>query len=195
MSSPITKAAPVFIKKLIGLLLPPFLAVATSIAQADWNIDLSRRQKTVRDADLNESAGREVTEPAPKKTGLLESVFEGGELTQEAVILSTERGFVPSSLRLRKGSRYLVHVVNVNEKDKNVSFVLDAFGEHHATYYGKIKSFRLEPKKEGVYSFQCPETAAEGRIVVYSPGGSGPPTPLRAPASYQSEDPVGEMRP
>jgi hypothetical protein len=72
--------------------------------------------------------------------------------------------------------------VNVNEKEKNVSFILDGFSEHHATYYGKIKSFRLEPKKEGVYSFQSPETSAEGKLVVFSPQ-MALPASVRGPAS------------
>lgn len=166
-----------------------------SDASAEWKIDLSRRQKAVRDADL-QAAGSADRSPASagaavdsyavdgRAKGLLNTLFEAGDPTQEIVLLSTDRGFVPSSLRLRKGSRYVIHVVNVNEKEKNVSFVLDSFGEHHATYYGKLKSFRLEPKKEGIYSFQCPETSAEGRVVVFSPQGSAGGAPaVRAPAS------------
>ena len=49
---------------------------------------------------------------------------------------------------------------------------------HHATYYGKIKTFMLEPKKEGAYSFESPETSAEGKLVVFNPQAS-----FRAPAS------------
>jgi hypothetical protein len=67
----------------------------------------------------------------------------------------------------------------VNEKEKNVSFVLDSFSEHHATYYGKIKTFTIRPQKEGVFKFVSPETAAQGKLVVFP--ASGPET--RMPAS------------
>ena len=88
---------------------------------------------------------------------------------QELVILNTDKGFVPATVRLRKGTKYVVHVVNVNEKEKNVSFVLDGFAQHQSTYYGKVTEFTIDPKTEGVYSFQCPETALEGRMVVFAP--------------------------
>jgi hypothetical protein len=86
---------------------------------------------------------------------------------QEFVILNTSKGFIPSNVRLRKGLHYTVHIVNVNEDKKNISFMLDAFQQHHATYFGKIKSFDLDPNKEGIFEFQCPETATQGRIVVF----------------------------
>ncbi len=86
---------------------------------------------------------------------------------QEFVILNTSHGFIPSNVRLHKGLHYTVHVVNVNEDKKNVSFMLDAFGQHHATYFGKIKSFELDPNKEGIFEFQCPETSAQGKLVIF----------------------------
>jgi hypothetical protein len=89
---------------------------------------------------------------------------------QELVILNTAKGFIPSNLRLRKGFHYTLHVVNVNEEKKNVSFMLDAFQQHHATYFGKIKTFELDPNKEGIFEFQCPETAALGKIVIFGDG-------------------------
>lgn len=99
---------------------------------------------------------------------------------QEVVILNTGKGFVPASVPLRKGVHYLVHLVNVNKDSKNVSFMLDAFDQHHSTYFGEIKSFPLDPDKEGVFEFQCPETSAEGRMVVYGP--VAPPAPERSTA-------------
>ena len=57
--------------------------------------------------------------------------------------------------------------MNVNEDKKNVSFMLDAFGQHHATYFGKIKSFDLDPTTEGIFDFQCPETSAQGKLVIF----------------------------
>jgi hypothetical protein len=113
--------------------------------------------------------------------GFVDRILEPGEPSQDIVILNTERGFVPNTIRVRKDARYTVHIVNVNEKEKNVSFILDGFSEHHATFFGKVKSFRLEPRKEGVFSFLSPETAVEGKFIVYA---SGPPS-LRAPATAQ----------
>jgi hypothetical protein len=181
---------------------------APSLARAEWKVDFSRRNRATREADLDSSAaqGPTTNERSPSsvrsnsdlnsqpdvsskttvandegpetKKSMFDSVFGANEPVQEIVILNTEKGFVPSSVHVRKNGHYKIHVVNVNEKEKNVSFILDGFSEHHATYYGKIKTFTLEPKKEGVFSFQSPETAAEGRLVVFSPQMS-----VRAPAS------------
>jgi hypothetical protein len=89
---------------------------------------------------------------------------------QAFVILNTDKGFVPNTVRLYRGGHYVLHVVNVNEAQKNVSFMLDAFKQHHATYYGKIKSFAVDAEQEGVFSFMCPETSSEGKIVVLGNG-------------------------
>ncbi len=120
------------------------------------------------------------------KTSFIDRVFDPGEPSQDIVILNTAKGFVPNTIRIRKDGRYTVHVVNVNEKEKNVSFILDGFSEHHATFFGKVKSFKLEPRKEGVYSFLSPETAVEGKFIVFG-GPSSAPTgaPIRVPATAQ----------
>jgi hypothetical protein len=115
------------------------------------------------------------------KSGFFESLFESGQMAGEIVVLNTEKGFVPSTIRVKKGLAYQIHVVNVNEKDKNVSFVLDSFSEHHATFYGKIKTFVIRPQKEGVFKFVSPETSAQGKLVVY-PGNA---TETRTPASEE----------
>jgi len=129
-------------------------------------------------SDVGNAGDAGEDDPARKSKGIFDALFDAGEPVQELVIINTEKGFVPSTVRVRKGGRYMIHVVNVNEKEKNVSFILDGFSEHHATYYGKLKSFRLEPRKEGVYSFQSPETSAEGRLIVFNPEIS-----IRAPAA------------
>lgn len=172
--------------------------IVAAQARAEWAVDFSRRTRASRETDLNEVAkargsmerGPASTEAATvvspsvstdddqKSKGLFETVFETGEPIQEIVILNTEKGFVPSTVRVRKNGRYKVTVVNVNEKEKNVSFILDGFSEHHATYYGKTKTFLLEPKKDGVFSYQSPETAAEGKLVVFNPQAT-----IRVPAS------------
>ena len=154
-----------------------------SAVHADWNVDFSRRGQQTRSQDLREPASVEaavMTEP--QKSGFFESLFENSQIAQEIVVLNTEKGFVPSTIRVKKGLSYQVHVVNVNEKEKNVSFVLDSFSEHHATFYGKIKSFVIRPQKEGVYKFVSPETSAQGKLVVF-PGGAA--VENRAPASEE----------
>ncbi len=169
------------------------LTIAAPLAHAEWTVDFSRRSKAKREADLlsrqvmedTSRAPASVTiqpeiadeKPAPEK-GLFDTIFDAGEPVQDLVIMQTDRGFVPATVRVRKNGRYKIHVVNVNEKEKNVSFILEGFSEHHATYYGKIKVFTLEPKKEGTYSFQSPETSAEGKLIVFNPQIN-----LRAPAS------------
>lgn len=99
---------------------------------------------------------------------IVDVVTEGGGPTQDLVILNTENGFVPETIRLKKGNNYRIHVVNVNDKDKNVSFIMDAFSEQHATFFGQQKTFNLQPKTDGIFSYQCPETAKQGRVIIYS---------------------------
>jgi hypothetical protein len=156
-----------------------FVLLSTSVAEAGWKVDLSHRQKSARDQEIKQ----EATAPSAKEDkSLFDSMFTSEEPMQEVVILNTEKGFVPSTVRMKKDGKYLVHVVNVNEKEKNVSFVLDAFSEHHGTYYGKVQTFKLEPKREGIYSFQSPETSIEGRLIVVSPTGAAAPS-VRIPSS------------
>lgn len=179
----------------------------SSAADAEWKVDLSRRQKEIRHSDMNGGASgdayRETTgsrspastqpmfaneEPHPVKWPTAElpapapqaTSFEAGEQVTELVIMNTQKGFVPNTVRLRKDVKYKLHIVNVNEKEKNISFVLDGFSEHQSTYYGKVKSFYLQPTREGVYSFNCPETSIEGRLVVFAPPGAAN---IRTPAS------------
>jgi hypothetical protein len=174
--------------------------VFSQSASADWTIDFSRRARANRETDLSTAgqtgvngggrnpASLKAADPSAiteeesagqqKSKGLFDVLFDAGEAVQDIVILQTDKGFLPATVRVRKNGRYRISVVNVNEKEKNVSFILDGFSEHHATYYGKIKTFLLEPKKEGTYSFQSPETSAEGKLVVFNPQ-----VTMRAPAS------------
>lgn len=157
--------------------LAALILAFASIGHADWSIDLSRRTQATRGQDLREPASTDQPIQAPQPT-FFESLFQSGEIAQEIVVLNTDKGFVPSQIRVKKGLNYQIHVVNVNEKEKNVSFVLDSFSEHHATFYGKIKTFTIRPQKEGVYKFVSPETSAQGKLVVFP---SGPEN--RVPAS------------
>jgi hypothetical protein len=125
---------------------------------------------------------------------LIGSLFSANEVAQEVVILNTESGFVPSSVRIRRGLKYRIHVVNVNEKEKNVSFVLDGFAEHHSTFFGKMRSFELQPSKEGVFSYQSPETGSEGKLIVL--GAEGLRREIGAVGSRASDSPQnGDRQP
>lgn len=185
-------------KFFIAAAVAAITAFASSV-HAEWTIDLSRRQKEIRQNDLLERAPAASRNPAsvqpvfgetPQKVqwvaplepsqAVVGTSVDSSDPVTEVVILNTPKGFVPNTVRMRKGVKYQVHVVNVNEKEKNISFVLDGFSEHQSTYYGKIKSFYLQPTREGVYSFQCPETSIAGRLVVFAPPGVNN---IRAPAS------------
>lgn len=152
------------------------LLIVTPLSHA-WEVDLSRRQLDFnRVTDQSRLPASTTTDETQSLFG---QVFDSVEPTQDIVILNTEKGFVPDTIRVKKGSSYRIHVVNVNPKDKNVSFVLDAFSEHHNTVYGQERVFNLNPKADGVFSYQCPETAVQGRVVVIS----GPSDSERRPAS------------
>jgi hypothetical protein len=160
-------------------------ALTASAALAEgWKIDLSRRTLQTRTQDLREPASAELPVDAAfsqqKQPGFFESLFIPSDIAQEIVVLNTDKGFVPSTIRVKKGLNYQIHVVNVNEKEKNVSFVLDSFSEHHATFFGKIKTFVIRPQKEGVFRFNSPETSAQGKLVVFPADGK---SDYRAPAS------------
>jgi hypothetical protein len=167
------------VTKCTSLLL---IAAFAFTAQAEWKVDFSRRSQEVRQGDLREPASAEMpvvvgapqapqwnepTQPQESKGGFFKELFESHPTGQEIVVLNTDRGFVPSTIRVKRGVHYQIHIVNVNEKEKNVSFVLDSFSEHHATFYGKIKTFQIRPQKEGVFKFVSPETSAQGKLVVY----------------------------
>lgn len=140
-----------------------FTFVVTTLGQnvLAFEIDLSRRRK-----DVSQQETQAPNRQDNPKNFL--DFFSPSDPKQEFVILNTEKGFVPSKVSLRKGVRYVINVVNVNEREKNVSFILDAFSEHHSTYYGKIKTFEIKPAQEGVFTFQCPETSSEGKFVVFT---------------------------
>lgn len=162
MSSVNSKSAKSFTKFLI--------LAAVSLAGTSgraWEVDLSRRQVDfARSADQDRlPASARESDPA----GLIERALESSEPQQDVVIINTENGFVPSTVYFRKGGNYRVSVVNVNPKQKNVSFVFDAFSENHNTLYGQVKTFTVTPKADGVFTFQCPETAVQGRAVVAAP--------------------------
>ena len=84
------------------------------------------------------------------------------EPSNEIVIINTEKGFVPDRVHVKKGEAYKVHVVNINMREKNVSFIMDSFTQSHNTVFATEKVFVIEPQVEGIYSYQCPETGVQG---------------------------------
>lgn len=158
-------------KDLIKLnLLVVFTALFVCSLAWSFEIDLSRRRKNVEKKMEKQEAAQAARSPNTnyQRQAVISLFSPSEEPKQEMVILNTDKGFVPAKLAMRKGVRYQIHVVNVNTKEKNVSFIMDAFSEHHSTYYGVIKTFELKPAQEGIYSFYCPETSFEGKVVVIS---------------------------
>lgn len=131
-----------------------------------WDVDFSRRQLDFQSV-TDESARMPASTESTEKISLVEQALDPEELPQDVVILSTEKGFVPEQIRLKKNGVYRVHVVNVNTEKKNTSFMMDSFSEFHATSFGVEKKFLIKPKKEGVFSYSCPETAISGKLVIY----------------------------
>ena len=157
------------------------LVLSGYMAYADWEIDFSRRASQMDKYEVKTNNTQ-----ADKSQGFVDSLFKKVVPTEEVVILNTAQGFVPSTIRVRSGVQYRFIVVNVNESARNISFVMDAFAEHHSTYYGQLKSFYVSPKKEGIYSFVSPETSAQGRLIVQPTNKPAPqqPVDMRVPASY-----------
>lgn len=137
----------------------------TSVSHA-WEVDFSRRQVDFNKVNNEDRLPASIQED--QSVSILSKVFDSVEPTQDIVIMNTEKGFVPDTLRLKKGNNYRIHIVNVNGKEKNVSFVLDAFSEHHNTVFGEEKTFNVMPKTDGIFSYQCPETAVQGKMIIYS---------------------------
>ena len=148
-----------------------------------WDVDFSRRQKPSSATTTTETTQQDGVSFIPKSAHNDKDVG----VRQELVILNTQKGFVPSQVRLVKGQHYKVHVVNVNEEKKNVSFIMDGFDQHYATYYGQIKTFNLDPDKEGVFEFECPETTYMGKAVVFGTGKLNTPAPIEIKRNVSSE--------
>lgn len=131
-----------------------------------WEIDLSRRQ--IDFEKVKDESRSPATLKTEKELSLFETVFESTGPTQEIVIMNTDKGFVPETIKLKKGNNYKFHIVNVNEKNKNISFSFEAFSEYHNTLFGKPKTFQINPKLEGIFSFNCPETEVKGKVIIVS---------------------------
>ncbi len=200
MSLPITTRATNF-TSVTRLLIVLAIIFAGLPAFAGWTIDFSRRESQMRswvsDSNLNNSQTSQGQDESMAQNAsganFLDGVVDTTLPTQDIVILNTDQGFIPSKVRVREGQQYRIVVVNVNKKERNASFIMDAFNEHDATFYGKLKSFYIHPKKDGVYSYESPETSMQGELIVY-PANSNPqmsPTHL-VPISLDARAPASE---
>lgn len=147
-----------------------FSCLFSSLSCADWSIDFSRRQKDLIELERQREIFKEE-----KKT-ILDMVTDRQEAMQDLVIINTQEGFQPKKIQVKRDQRYRIHVVNVNKQHKNISFMMDAFSQHHGTYFGDEVVFEIEPRKEGLFDFQCPETTARGQLIVYASD-----TPISSP--------------
>jgi hypothetical protein len=143
-----------------------------------WDVDMSRR-KTDFDRIVDKQrlpASVDVKDSYLGLAALVEPMLP----VQDLVLLSTENGFVPDKIYLRRGQNYRINLVNINDQKRNTSFILDDFAENHATPYGVNKSFEIKPQKMGEYVFHSPETSFRGRVIVVDPA---PRTPASASRS------------
>lgn len=157
--------------KIVKTFINTSIFILCSFAQVKvkaWEVDFSRRQTQLKSSRLPASITEESQLTKEKSSLIPGFLSEALEPAAEIVILLTEKGFVPETVRVRKGQAYQVHVVNVNSKVKNSSFMMDSFSEHHGIFWGDQKTFTIQPKIDGVFSFVSPETGSQGRLVVYS---------------------------
>ena len=119
----------------------------THSAVAEWKVDFSRRRKEIKEREnLHSRSYRRSQLPSsrqgkrgiaslddkftvvPKKeeAPFLEGILERQAPAQEIVIMHTKDGFFPANVQIYKDRRYKVHVVNVHQKSKNVSFMMDS---------------------------------------------------------------------
>lgn len=148
---------------MIKLIISAALVLFFAKSVFAFEIDFSRRASFIKNHEVPGEAPQNPTLPEPTSVEKVKTNFEP---SQDVVILNTDKGFLPKSLSLKEGSKYRISVVNVNEKEKNVSFIMSAFAQYHGTAYGQITTFEVIPQKEGVYTYQCPETSLEGKVVV-----------------------------
>lgn len=175
------------------------LVSVITLSGFDWSIDWSRRQV---DFDKVQNQDRRPTSEINQSplgflseeiVGVVERSTQTYEVADEIVILNTENGFVPAHLKLRKDRQYKISIVNVNAKEKNVSFIMDAFSEMHSTFFGHVRTLTIVPKVDGVFTYQCPELNYEGQITVYSGKGTPPPE-LRLKSAEVKNLPTKKMK-
>lgn len=185
-----------------GFLFAFFYFAQVKVSAFEFPVDMSRRAPASVPEAVSEVPAKAPSKSlfaTPKKTTEVQPEFSArqndAELlkalkkamlptdpSNEIVILNTETGFIPAKVQLRKGEAYKIHVVNLNMREKNTSFLMDAFTQSHNTVFGVQKTFNIEPQVEGIFSFQCPETGIQGQVVVVQD-----PADNRKPASTGSE--------
>lgn len=124
-----------------------------------WEVDFSRRTKELQTMRLPAS----IVDQVPKSSKKMPVAVTA---ERDIVVMQTETGFVPNVINLKVGESYTFHIVNVNPKAKNASFMLDAFSENHAIYFGTTRTFDVRPKAAGKFKFQSPEPGYYGEINV-----------------------------
>jgi plastocyanin len=150
--------------KTVKLFTKIFIFILLGAQAQSWDVDLSRRKLDFeRVVDQNRLPASEIGQTSVFK---IEELIPPSQATQDIVILNTEKGFVPEKIVVRKGEAYRIHLVNVHSEKKNISFILDDFAESHNTPFAQEKQFELKPKKVGEFSFHCPETSFNGRVIV-----------------------------
>ncbi len=141
----------------------------------EWSVDLSRRQTDFKRIENQRMPSSKVqvlpdsVDPKKQDSELLQALKTAVNPvtpSQDIVIIQNEKGFVPDQLNLKKGEVYQIHIVNLNSKEKNVSFLMDSFSQSHNTVFGVTKTFKIQPQVEGVFSYQSPETGVSGKVVV-----------------------------
>lgn len=166
--------------KIVKLCISSFAFFGSVTIAKAWEVDMTRRRT---DFDRIEDRKREPASADVKDSFLsLSALVEPVLPVQDVVIMNTASGFVPAAVHLRKGQNYRIHVVNINDQKRNVSFILDDFAESHATPYALEKAFDLKPQKVGEFVFHSPETSFRGRFIVVDPA------PTRVPTSASAKD-------
>jgi hypothetical protein len=121
------------------------ILILSLVVQA-WEIDFSRRT-----TETNSIASETLPWPSSQRLNddflsesPLKQMFTSIDVGQTISLLHTEEGFIPNTLRLKKDNAYKLYVVNVNEKFKNVSFILDSFGQSFGIYFGKTRTSKIK---------------------------------------------------
>jgi hypothetical protein len=137
------------------------------LSASAWEVDMTRRQTDLNRMTHQSRQPASIVDETP--VAVLKNALTPYEHAQDIVIMNTDEGFVPRAVSVKKGALYKIYVVNVSAKHRNASFILDAFSEHHATAFGRVKSFTITPKADGAYTYQSPESGNEGLLVVKDP--------------------------
>ncbi len=156
------KNAPTFNRLVFAVLF-----LLSHVASA-LEIDFSKRAKDIErlKSEIRAPASDMAVQIQESVPNLSSLTYSFTEPAAEIVMIETADGFIPSSISLKQGQSYKIHIVNINADKKNLSFVLDAFSQHHAIYFNQPQKIELSPKVEGVFDFECPETGHKGQFVV-----------------------------